>query len=379
MNSADSHLQEPADLWMKRLPKSLRDRAPRYEYTNTHRVWIADGKPFATDPLAEQMSAEGTLITDDVDQRLRELDADGVWAETIFGNLGMQCLRFEDPAFALACSRAYNDYLAETFARYRERQIPIAVIPIRDIAGAVVEIERVAKLGLRGVSLPMAVNPPYSHEIYDPMWAAAQAHRLPVSFHFGTGLDIYNKNGMEMFGGPAETIAEAPLRAARVRRTSTPNVMTIVPQQLVAMIVGAGVLSSHPDLRIVCVEANAGWLAPLMEAMDYGWAGSIGADHVDLTAMTLQARWPYPKMPSQYVREQIKATFQDEPAPLKFLEVTGVEPLMWGSDFPHPEGTWPHSREITDSLFAGVSDSTRRAILGENLARLYDIARPLQT
>ncbi len=364
---------------MRRLPKNLRDRAPRYEYTDTHRVWVAEGKSFATDPLEEQSRADGSLITDDVELRLRELDADGVWAETIFGNLGLQCLRFEEPQFALACSRAYNDYLAETFSRYRERQIPIAVIPVRDIAAAVVEIERVANLGLRGVSLPMAVNPPYSHETYDPLWAAAQDHRLPISFHFGTGLDVYNQDGMAMIGASAEAVAAAPLRAARVRRTSMPNVMTFVPQQLVATIVGAGVLATYPDLQVVCVEANAGWLAPLMEAMDYGWAELIGNERVDVAAMSRQARWPYPNMPSQYVRRQIKVTFQDEPAPLKFLEVSGTEPLMWGSDFPHPEGTWPHSREVTDRLFAGTAESVRRAILGENLAKLYGIARPSQT
>lgn len=379
LNSADAHVQEPPDLWMKRLPKNLRDRAPRYEYTNTDRVWVAEGKPFATDPLAEQTRLDGTLITDDVELRLRDLDADGVWAETLFGNLGLQCLRFEEPEFAVACSRAYNDYVAETFSQYSERQIPIAVIPVRDISAAVVEIERVANLGLRGVSLPMAVNLPYSHETYDPLWDAAQDHCLPISFHFGTGLDVYNQDGTAIIGASGEALAAMPFRAARVRRTSMPNVMTFVPQQLVATIVGAGILATHPGLQIVCVEANAGWLAPLMESMDYGWAESKGTERVDVGTMSRQVRWPYPAMPSHYVRHQIKVTFQDEPAPLKFLEVTGTEPLMWGSDFPHPEGTWPNSCEITDRLFASTTEAARRAILGENLARLYDIAPPSQT
>ena len=76
------------------------------------------------------------------------------------------------------------------------------------------------------------------------------------------------------------------------------------------------------------------------------------------------------------MRRQVKVTFQDEPAPLEFLHVTGPEPLMWGSDFPHPEGTWPHSREVTDRLFAGVDPVAREAILGGNLARLYAIPPP---
>lgn len=155
-----------------------------------------------------------------------------------------------------------------------------------------------------------------------------------------------------------------------------PNAMTFVPQQLIASIVGSGVLATHPGLQIVCVEANAGWLASLMEAMDYGWAGMVGAERVDLPTMSWQARWPYPLLPSDYIRRQVKVTFQDESAPLKFLPVTGTEPLMWGSDFPHPEGTWPHSREITQKLFNGTPEVVKRAILGENLAKLYGIERP---
>src|SRR5438105_9282049 len=104
LNSADSHLQEPASLWVDRLPRSMRDRAPRFEYTETHRIWIAEGKPAATEPLTQQAREDGTQVTDDIELRLRELDADGIWAETILGNLGLFCLRFEDPEFAIACA-----------------------------------------------------------------------------------------------------------------------------------------------------------------------------------------------------------------------------------------------------------------------------------
>ena len=376
LNSADTHLQEPADLWTRRLPRTLRRRAPRYEYTETHRVWIVEDKAFATDLLSEQVRTDGSLITDNVDERLRDLDADGIWAETIFGNMGLQCLRFEDPWFAMACSRAYNDYLAETRAAYRERQIAIAVIPVADIRAAIVEIERIAKLGLRGVTLPMAVNPPYSHEIYAPIWAAAEAHRLPVSFHFGTGLNVYNRDVLELMGSTQVSTALSAQCRARVRRTFQPNAMTFLPQQLIATIVGAGVLAKHPELQIVCVESNAGWLAPLMEAMDYGWLAMSGAERTDEVEALGHFLWPYPMRPSEYVRRQVKVTFQDEPAPLKFLDVTGIEPLLWGSDYPHPEGTWPRSLQCTTKLFASVTEAARRAILGENLAALYGIDRP---
>src|ERR1700733_9101381 len=120
MNSADCHLLEPGDLWSSRLPKAMRDRAPRYDYTETHRIWSVEGKPYLKEPLATEAHEDGTPIAvprgaDDVPLRLKELDADGIWAETIFGNMGVACLGYEDPAFALACAQVFNDYAAETY------------------------------------------------------------------------------------------------------------------------------------------------------------------------------------------------------------------------------------------------------------------------
>jgi predicted TIM-barrel fold metal-dependent hydrolase len=353
----------------------MRDRAPRFEFTETHRIWIAEGKPAASERLSLQARAAGTRVAEDVELRLRELDADGIWAETILGNLGLYCLRFEDPAFAIACARVYNDYVAEAFAPYAERQVPIALIPVLDVDAAVAEIERVARLQLRGIAMPMVPPTPYFHERYDRLWAAAQANGLPISFHFDAV--YFDNEGLRVPGAAFDSAALRSSRATRVKLTSLPNLMTVVPQHLVSTLVGGGILAAYPDLQIVCVEANAGWLAPLMEAMDYAWADTATMNRSDSRqAAYYSTRWPHPLQPSDYVRRQVKVTFQDEPAPLAFLHLTGPDPLMWGSDFPHPEGTWPHSREVTDRLFAGVAAEAREAILGGNLARLYAIPPP---
>jgi predicted TIM-barrel fold metal-dependent hydrolase len=141
----------------------------------------------------------------------------------------------------------------------------------------------------------------------------------------------------------------------------------------------------------VIVESGAGWLAPFIEAMDFAWMPKVGASRDVVRPKGYDAHgeetdrlgfefkrggWPFPLKPSEYVRRQVHVTFMDEPAPLKFLDVTGVEPLMWGSDFPHPEGTWPHSRDVTEQLFAGVDPLAREAVLGGNLAGLYGITMP---
>jgi predicted TIM-barrel fold metal-dependent hydrolase len=87
--------------------------------------------------------------------------------------------------------------------------------------------------------------------------------------------------------------------------------------------------------------------------------------------------WKYPLAPSEYFHRQIHATFQDEPAAIRFRDHIGIAQLMWGSDFPHPEGTWPHSQEFVAKRFAGVEAPARSAILGGTFAELYGIELPV--
>jgi predicted TIM-barrel fold metal-dependent hydrolase len=391
--SADCHLIEPADLWTSRMPEGLRDRAPKYEYSPTHRFWHFEGRPFLKEPLAIESRPDGSLIPEDVPSRLKELDGDGVWAETIFGNMAPFCLAAKDPAYGMAMARAFNDYLAEHFGPYRNRELGIAMIPIRDVPMAVAEINRVVKLGIRGITLPMTPHQPYFLEEFEPIWATAADLGLPISFHVGTGLHPFDTFGSSSPFHILDPKYLTSQRAFDAATTISSGIVSLAPTQLLGTLIGAGILERHPKLHIVFVEAGAGWLAPAMEAMDFAWTAKVGADREAEGPISLKADgteaggrgaaalfkrgdWPYPLRPGEYVRRQVHVTFMDEAAPLKFRHVTGVDALMWGSDFPHPEGTWPHSQEITGRLFRGVPQSEKDAILGETLAKLYGIERP---
>jgi predicted TIM-barrel fold metal-dependent hydrolase len=390
MCSADCHLMEPPDLWVEGLPRSMRDRAPRYEYTETHRIWHRDGKAFLKEPLAIEGRADGTPITDDVELRMKELAEDGIWAELIFGNMGTFCLGAEDPEYAMACARVFNDYLADAYGPYGDRELPVAMVPVRDVGAAVGEIERVVELGLRSVALPMTPPTPYFLEDYDPIWAVAEASGIPLCFHVGTGGDPFGAGNPIAAAAAAAGDGVLSPRFGDVLATSVGLALQMAPQQLVVTMVASGVLERHPELQVLVVEAGAGWLAPLMEAMDFAWTPKTGHDRESELPVGIdeagnevargfnfkQGGWKYSMKPSDYARRQVKVTFMDEPAPLRFLEVTGTEPLLWGSDFPHPEGTWPRSREVTDRLFAGVDQADKDAIVGGNLAGIFDLELP---
>ena len=213
--------------------------------------------------------------------------------------------------------------------------------------------------------------------------AAAEAAGLPVAFHVGTGSGAFG-------AGMAEAMAAAMAteRGQETKATTLGIHLAQPPQLLVGTLVGSGTLARHPGLQALVVEAGAGWLAPLMEAMDFAWVPKVGhareasgrAERANADANVAigykQGGWKHDLKPSEYARQQVKVTFMDEPAPLKFLHVTGTEPLMWGSDFPHPEGTWPHSRSVVERVFADTDPVDAAAITGGNLAALYGLAVP---
>jgi predicted TIM-barrel fold metal-dependent hydrolase len=355
VNSADSHVVEPLDLWVQRLPKHLKERAPRVEEVDGRWLFVVEGMPprkmGGPSTESESRTKEATGFRpggSDPDLRAKDLDEDGVWGEVLYPTIALFGYMIPDPELRWATARAYNDWLAETFAAASTRFAGAAMIPVQEIEPAVAEIERVAGLGLRSVMLPMQApaNVPYNTDRYDPIWAAAQAQTMPVSFHVGTGMNPVYERGP---GGAVINYVEVGLGA----------------QRTLAYLASSGVLERFPDLHVVMVECGAGWLSWLMERMDEAFEEHAG--------------WVKPKLaepPSFYVRRQGHVTFGNDGAGVVNRDFTGVEPLLWASDYPHPEGTWPHTRETLARIFVGVDEDERRRITFETTARLYGLELP---
>jgi len=365
--SSDSHVSEPPDLWVERLDIKYRDRAPRlvlnpegqegayfiYEGYPPHNLAIGLGAGRTPEELAAFLKT-GTYADArpggwDPAQRLPDMELDGVEAEVLYTTLGFRLFWLKDAGLQQACFRVYNDWLAE-YCSYAPRRLKgLALVSLYDPQAGAQELERCAKLGLKGAMIwcsPPA-DQPYSSESYDPFWAAAQDLDMPVSLHAITGMERI----------PWEYGAEK--RA--LRQTVTPHEI----EKSFSILILSGVLERFPRLKIVSAENNCGWLPYYLQRMDRGFArfGPSGTLTPWPTKLTLK--------PSEYFRRQMYCTFIDDSFGVASRHWIGVDNIMWSSDYPHTASTWPHSRDLIARDFKDVSEVEKRKIVRENAAQLY--------
>jgi predicted TIM-barrel fold metal-dependent hydrolase len=356
--SADNHVFEPVTLWQERLPQPFRDRGPRLETRGDWHVMVIEGMPDrklaridgAPGAGNGKQSHESGFAAGgaDPDARLRDMAHDGVVAEVIYPTFGLFIDMIPAADLQMACARVYNDWLAETFLHRTDVFIPSAVVPLRDVASAATELERVVALGFRTATIPTTPpeGTPYNQQVFDPLWRIASGARLPLSLHTGTGALPQHERGP---GGAVINYVKVGLLSA----------------ETLSYFAASGVLERFPELRLVFVETGGGWLAYCCERMD--------------EAFEEHAQWVNPKLaqpPSTYVRRQCHVTLGADRAPLLTREITGIEALLWASDYPHPEGTFPESQQVVARIFAGVPEAETNAIVHDNAARLYGVVSP---
>ena len=165
--SADSHVQEPDEIYSERLPREFRDRVPRIEERDGKRYFIVEGRKPRRLDLAETRETEEDQQREfrsdpsggrDIDRRLADLARDGVDAEVIYPNDSLAVFLSPDPQYQMAVAQAYNDWISEWFGGHRDRFAPVGVLPVADIPAAIAEVQRAASLGLRAIKLPIVAN-----------------------------------------------------------------------------------------------------------------------------------------------------------------------------------------------------------------------------
>lgn len=364
--SADSHLNEPLEVY-DRLPPKYRSRAPRVEVRDGKRFVIAEGKPpiplDAVNPLSEDDKKrywrdgedEGEDVGrvfhraggTDVAQRLRDQELDGVGAEVIYPHGTFNCFTSPDPAFQLAMAQVLNDYYHELFGAHPDRFVASAIIPMGDIPGAIAEAKRLAKLGFRSLSIPMHIpRLPYNMPEYEPFWATIAELGIPLALHVFTEAET-NESTEPLRAAPGDDLAYEIIEQANAMKP-------------LCLFVASGILERHPRLRFVLVECGIGWLAWVLQTLDQ--------------INEKRHMWIQPRLelkPSEYFKRQGAATFADDEVGLAVRDVTGIDCLLWGNDYPHDEGTFPHSRKVIDRVFRTLTEAERKQILHDNPARLY--------
>src|SRR5579875_113164 len=359
--SGDDHMDLtyiPARLWVERVPGKYREAAPQVAEVEGKRRWICEGKPWdqgvygtMDNPLlrgaipragAKEEPEPGAFRPSTARYRLEDMDRDGIDAQVIYGP--PLPLQFHDPELKAICLEAYNTWLAEFCAEAPQRLVGVAMLPMHDPRATVTELQRVAKLGLRGALFGVfeAARPVF-HEDWEPLWAAAAEAGVVLSFHLSGGV-----------------------RNARfdARRGQIAALVSALPMQLdepLCELLFCGALDAYPKLRVILAEAGLGWIPYLLWRMDHEY------DKLFRNTVKLSAK------PSELFRRHVYVSFEEDDLGLKLIPEIGEDNVVWASDYPHPDSTWPHSRKYVDEHMKGLSPAVIKKITCDNTVRLYNL------
>jgi predicted TIM-barrel fold metal-dependent hydrolase len=343
--SADAHVDEPHDLWYERMDASLRDRAPRRIQSNDEGGWslVIDGQPLGwADVTPEEAAAneEARLAAAAPEVRFDMLREDNVRGEVIYPTIGLYAWNISDPVVGRAACTVYNDWIRERLGGQPRIKLA-AMIPTWDLEMALAEVERAADLDLAAFLLPLVGTPDWNQPVWEPLWSAIAETGRPAVMHQGTGHDMIFYRG---WGSPTANLLATQSMAPRAA----------------ALLSCSGVLERHPALHVVLVEVNAGWLAWTMSTLDEYYEA--------------HRHWSKPKLdgrPSDSLRRQLHATFQSDDVAIHNIPLTGVDCLLWGNDYPHPESTFPESDVVLGRLLEGVAPADAHEVVAGNAARLF--------
>ncbi len=387
--SPDDHVQVPAHVWRDRLPVAVRDDGPTIkrlrgaadlgkgdisfverEDGRLADVWHYDGKRIPLVRIAaaagiDRGEIDGRPVTyDDMLKscydpvaRLSDMDTAGIEASVCYPNMfvrfcGQTFSLAEDKALALLCIKAYNDFIVDEWcAGSNGRLVPMGIVPLWDPALAVAEVERLAGLGFRSITFSEAPHllglPSIFSGHWDDLFAACAANEIVLSMHIGTG-------GFPM-------LAKDSLGAV-------PNVMaSFNAGYTLTDWLFSGLLERLPDLKLVLAESQLAWIPYVLSRADFVWSEMRGVGFTDVSTSAL------PNPPSFYFDRNIWCTFFRDPVGLTLLEHIGVDNVLYETDFPHSDSSWPTCYDTAVEMTSGLGHDAQAKIMADNARALFRI------
>jgi len=361
--SVDDHVVEPADVWWNRVPARMRDAAPHVVEESGREFWVYEDQRILTMGLngvagkpRQQWGLEPARFSDMIPgcfepaQRAKDLLANGIRASVNFPTLpgfgGRLFAQFRDKELALACVRAWNDFILDEWVPGGPPGmfVPMIIAPLWDPAAAVVEIERCVDNGARALcfvenATPFGL-PSFWNDFWDPIWAVCQETDLPICMHVGSSGSTPMSSSDSNF---LEPIALGMLGALM----GSINFMLAPP------------CHKYPDLKLVWSEGGIGWIPAALERADrqferhnyWAKAGDV--------------------KPSEIFQRNMWVCMIEEPVGLSFREHIGVEKILWESDYPHADTPWPFAQKAAEEVFAGVPADEVEAITHRNAEQLF--------
>lgn len=353
--SSDAHIVEPRDFFLDRMPVHLHAHAPNATRDDKLLLQKIGDRVVHKVRLGAGSIERPTKGQTDLDLRLEDMEADGVNAELLFPSYGLLIYFIEDAEAETSACQVYNDWLIAHVGNRRHTFVPAAVLPVRDMTQTLAELKRIGGMGYTAAMLPVVAPvgtlevPLYNDPAWDPVFALAQELGIAFTLHTGTG-----QSSWIVERGPGAAI----INYARQMNDAASAIMYMV---------SGGLLDRHPKAQVAFIESGASWLPGVAERMD-----EVHRGHNAFVRPVLS------RLPSQIIRDQVKCTFQSDRGCIASRHVTGHESLLWANDYPHLEGTYPHSREVLRKTFEGVdiSEKEKADILGGTAARLFKLQRP---
>jgi len=383
--SVDDHVVEPPHLWQTWLPKKHRERGPKVELLPTGEVKMLDGRyiehPGTSGKLCAWWNYDGNYFSlkryiaavgyppEEVDmypitydemrpgcwqpkERIKDMEMNGVESSLCFPNYPRFCGQIfseaADKELALACIKAYNDWMVDEWCGDSDgRLIPLIIVPLWDADLAAAEIRRNAARGVRAVAfseLPPWLGLPSIHSGYwDPFFQACDETGTVISMHIGSGTKTL------------QTSADAPasIGATMIFTNSAASMLDYLMSD---------VLKQFPNLKLLYAECQIGWIPYVLERADDIWRTHLWSH-----------KEAHPELPSTYYKDRIYSCFFKDEVGVLMLDRIGADQVCFETDYPHQDGTWPKSKQVAEHLFGHLDDETVYKLARGNAAKLLGL------